>query len=185
MLRCWKCTVKSSVFFICKDNIFYCPVLKYMLCSATSWNCNHLVCPQPAASQAGKRARHSAILPFPDWLAPNPCRRNLSQRRKSLPSGRALIPFLKMPDSPLMFCSRLQITMRSSPWSMKISAVEFYRCIIWIRKMRQLPIFNYLTILPGRLLLHIARDIISASRRGHWSSLREIISTLVTLCMQC
>ena len=27
--------------------------------------------------------------------------------------------------------------------------------------------FNYLTILPGRLLLHIARDIISASRRGH------------------
>lgn len=51
--------------------------------------------------------------------------------------------------------------------TMKISAAEFYRCIIWIRKMRQLPIFNYLTILPGRLLLHIARDIISASRRGH------------------
>lgn len=37
-----------------------------------------------------------------------------SSHRKPLPSGRSLIPFLKMPDSPLMFCSRLQITMRSS-----------------------------------------------------------------------
>lgn len=34
--------------------------------------------------------------------------------QKTLPSGRSLI-LLKMPDSPLMFCSRLQITMRSSP----------------------------------------------------------------------
>lgn len=90
----------------------------------------------------------------------------LSSHRKPLPSGRSLIPFLKMPDSP-------NVLFETSNNHAIISMIHENICCgilpmyYMIRKMRQLPIFNYLTILPGRLLLHIARDIISASRRGH------------------